>query len=279
MISVITGIYNQLAMNRLFLKSLRETTAGEWELIVVDNGSTDGSAEFFESAGGNVRVIRNDGNYSYPYCQNLGLEVAQGDVYAFFNNDIYLSDNWDLRVNEILGKDGFEALTLVSNDNMLSSDEAHRINKKFKKIKYPLLSMFGHKEWVLKMMVRLTYGDWNRFCNRLWEREGVRTRPGFAGSAVMITRRGIELLGKWDPSQQGADFDLFFRSVERWKEYGDVKPLSLVGGVYHHHFSRLTVKAGYPAYKDIANLRTMEEKWDARKIKEYRELIDGPAKN
>ena len=91
MISVITAIYNQLPMNRIFLESLRNSTEGEWELIVIDNGSTDGSAEFFESAPGNIRVIRNNGNYSYPYCQNLGIKVAKGDVLAFLNNDILLS--------------------------------------------------------------------------------------------------------------------------------------------------------------------------------------------
>jgi len=262
-------------MNRLFLQSLRESTVGEWELIVIDNGSTDGSTEFFESAGPNVRVIRNDGNYSYPYCHNLGIETARGEVYAFFNNDICLSDRWDIHMNEILGCDGYEALTLVSNDNMLSVRDAHKINRRFKRIKYPLLFLFGHKEWVLKLMLKITYGNWKRFCDELWKECETRTCPGFAGSAVMMTKRGIELLGKWDPTQQGADFDLFFRSVERWKEFGDVKPLSLVGGVYHHHFSRLTVKAGYPQYKDIANLRTMEEKWDAGKIKEYKALIDG----
>ena len=273
MISIITGIYNQLAMNRLFLQSLRETTVGEWELIVVDNGSTDGSAEFFESAGENVRVIQNDGNYSYPYCQNVGIEAAKGDILAFFNNDIFLSDKWDTRMCGILGKDGYEALTLVSNDNMISQKEARRINRWYKKLKYPLFFMFGRKEWVLKLMVRLTYGNWRRFCEKNWDKYGLKTCPGFAGSAVLITKRGLELLGRWDPTQQGGDFDLFFRSVERWKRYGDVKPLSLVGGVYHHHFSRLTLRAGYPEYRDAANLRSLDMKWDADKIDEYMNLI------
>lgn len=42
MLTIITAIYNQLDMNRLYYESIVETTDGDWELIVVDNGSTDG---------------------------------------------------------------------------------------------------------------------------------------------------------------------------------------------------------------------------------------------
>lgn len=276
MISIITAIYNQLEMNKYYLDTIRRNTRSEWELIIIDNGSTDGSAEFFESAGENVKVIRNGANYSYPYCQNRGIEVAKGDVLAFLNNDIKLSPDWDVKMLKILGKDGYEALTMSSNDNMLSEHEAKRINRCFKRVKYPLLKIFGHHWWVFRLMVTLTYGNWEHFCDRLFERDGYKMRPGFAGSAVLMTRKGIELLGPWDETQQGGDFDLYFRSVERWKQVGDVKPLSLVGGVYHHHFSRLTLKAGYPEYQDIANIRRMEDKWDETKIKEYQALMEKP---
>lgn len=274
MISIITAIYNQLEMNRLFLKSIRRSTRSPWELIIIDNGSTDGSAEFFKNAGGNVKVISNGANYSYPYCQNQGIDVASGEILAFLNNDILLSDDWDLRLQEILGKDGYEVLTLTSNDNMVSRKQAKSLNRKFKRVKYPLLSMFGRKEWVFKLMVRLTYGNWNAFCEKVWKENKITTKPGFAGSAVIMTRRGVELLGRWDETQQGGDFDLFFRSVERWREHGDVRPLSLVGGIYHHHFSRITFKCDYPPFADVANHTTLEAKWGEKKVKEYMSLMN-----
>lgn len=256
-------------MNRLYLESIRKSTCSDWELIIIDNGSTDGSVEFFENAGENVKVIRNNANYSYPHCQNQGLDVAKGDIFAFFNNDIMLSDNWDVKLMEILGKDGYEAVTLSSNDNMLNLKEAKNINRKFKWIKYPLMKLFKTKEWTLRMMLKLTYGDFNKFCNKLWERDGIKTKIGFAGSAVVMTQKGIDLLGRWDKTQQGADFDLYMRSMRRFEEEGDVKPLSLVGGIYHHHFSRLTVKATYPEYADIDNLQRIEDKWGEDIVKQY----------
>jgi glycosyltransferase involved in cell wall biosynthesis len=58
MISIITAVHNQLAMNKLFMQSLRKYSAMDFELIIIDNASTDGSADFFEAAG--AKVIRND---------------------------------------------------------------------------------------------------------------------------------------------------------------------------------------------------------------------------
>lgn len=245
---------------------------GEWELIVIDNGSTDGSAEFFEAAGENVHVIRNDGNYSYPHCQNQGIQVARGDVLAFLNNDILLSKGWDIRLNGILGKDGYEFLTLSSNDHMLKQREAKKINRRFKWVKYPLMKIFGASEFALNMMRKLTYGDFDKFSEKIWKRYGLKTKYGFAGSAVVMTRRGLEISGGWDPTQQGADFDLFFRTVERYREKGDIKPMSVVGGIYHHHYSRLTFHHKFPPYKDAENIQTLEDKWSSEKIEEYKKL-------
>lgn len=273
MISIITAIHNQLAMNKLFYESVCAATRSEWEMIIIDNCSTDGSAEFFENVDPRVKVVRNKANYSYPYCQNQGIELAKGEVLAFFNNDIFLSDKWDLRVRGILGKDGFETLTLCSNDNMVSTAEAKKLNRRFKRIKYPLLKIFGAKDWTLRLMLKLTYRNWNGFCNALWQKEGVGTFTGFCGSAVLMTRRALEILGKWDASQQGADFDLFYRTVERSRSHGDIKPLSVVSGVYHHHFSRLTFNAGFPQYADMDSLLPIERKWSVEKRLEYDALL------
>ena len=168
MISIITAIYNQLGMNRLYYETVKENTDSDWELIIIDNGSDDGSAEFFESLGDRrVRVVRNDGNYSYPYCQNVGIKEAKGDILAFLNNDILLSPHWDTRMLSILGKDGYEVLTLCSNDHMADRKEARHFNRRYKHRKYPLLSLFGARKGILRACAILTYGDWQRHCDRI----------------------------------------------------------------------------------------------------------------
>ena len=101
MISIITAAHNQLPMNQLFVQHLKEATRHPYELIVIDNASTDGSANFFESIG--ATVIRNPVNYSYPHSQNQGVAKAQYDWLAFLNNDIMVSPGWDqVLVNTML---------------------------------------------------------------------------------------------------------------------------------------------------------------------------------
>ncbi|MEP6952168.1 MAG: glycosyltransferase [Ginsengibacter sp.] len=48
MISILTSVHNQLDMNKLFYETLKKNTSLPFELIVIDNNSTDGSREFFK---------------------------------------------------------------------------------------------------------------------------------------------------------------------------------------------------------------------------------------
>jgi glycosyltransferase involved in cell wall biosynthesis len=63
-LSIVVPIRNQLAHNRFFLETLADFSTVRTELIVVDNGSTDGSAELFRRAG--ARVLPTGGNLCYP---------------------------------------------------------------------------------------------------------------------------------------------------------------------------------------------------------------------
>ncbi len=269
MISIITAIYNQLDMNRLYWESVTANTDGDWELIIVDNGSTDGSREFFEALGPRVKVIANDGNYSYPYCQNRGIAVAKGDTFAFFNNDIILPPHWDSRMLKVLGRDGNEVLTLASNDRAGDAVSTRRLSHRWKRIKYPVITLFGQRRRALKAMIWLSYGSWEKFCEKMWHKYGLGLRLGFSGSAVMMTRKAVDIFGGWDPSQQAADFDMFLRTMQRAETVGDIKPMSVVGGVFHHHFRRLTMRCDYPPFADADNLRAVSDKWDRSTYDRY----------
>ncbi|MCR5497814.1 MAG: glycosyltransferase [Paludibacteraceae bacterium] len=275
MISIITAIFNQLPMNRMFYDSIVKNTDSEFELIIVDNGSTDGSIEFFKSLGNNVRVIENDGNYSYPYCQNEGIKVARGDVFAFLNNDILLSPHWDSRLLQILGKDGYHILSLASNDRMATKEETTKLSRHWKHVKYPLQFLLGQRSISLKLMTKLCYGrNWTKFCEDVWNRHGLNLRIGFSGSAIIMDKQGLEIVGgEWDPRIYAADFDMFFQTMKLSKEGKDIKPLSIVGGIFHHHFRRLTFHEKFPPFKDNDTLININQKWPEEELNEYSALI------
>ena len=91
-LSVITLTYNKLKYTKKYLDSLFKYTK-DFELIIVDNGSTDGTREYLKSLD-NIKLILNDENVGFSKDNNQGLEVAEGEYIAFLNNDILLYPNW-----------------------------------------------------------------------------------------------------------------------------------------------------------------------------------------
>jgi len=93
LISVVVVNWNRKELLRACLASLARQTGVESETIVVDNGSTDGSAEL---AGGEfgARVIRNAENRGFCAANNQGIAVASGEFVALLNNDAEAEPGW-----------------------------------------------------------------------------------------------------------------------------------------------------------------------------------------
>ncbi|MDA1183477.1 MAG: glycosyltransferase family 2 protein [Acidobacteria bacterium] len=64
------------------------------EIIVVDNGSTDGSAEFVRARFPHVRVVELTENRGFTGGNNAGAREARGAYVAFLNNDTVAEDTW-----------------------------------------------------------------------------------------------------------------------------------------------------------------------------------------
>jgi len=75
------------------LRSLADQIGVDFETIVVDNGSTDGSAELAETEFG-ARVIRNAENRGYCAANNQGMAAARGEFIALLNNDAEAAPGW-----------------------------------------------------------------------------------------------------------------------------------------------------------------------------------------
>jgi GT2 family glycosyltransferase len=78
------------------LESLRESIpAGvSYEVILVDDGSTDGTREWLAGLGGAYRVILNKRNLGFGAATNRGADIARGKVLALLNNDLVLRRGW-----------------------------------------------------------------------------------------------------------------------------------------------------------------------------------------
>ena len=96
--SIIIVTYNNLSLTQMCLESVfRETDYPNFEVIVVDNASHDGTAEWLaEEATGEprLRVIGNADNRGFSGANNQGLRAARGEFLCLLNNDTVVTRGW-----------------------------------------------------------------------------------------------------------------------------------------------------------------------------------------
>jgi GT2 family glycosyltransferase len=87
-VSVIILNWNGGEMLRKCIESLLTSDYKALEIIVSDNGSTDGSDYFVEQHYPSVKLLRNNKNLGYSRGNNVAVNAAKGDIIIFSNNDI-----------------------------------------------------------------------------------------------------------------------------------------------------------------------------------------------
>jgi GT2 family glycosyltransferase len=92
--SVIVLSWNGLEDLPDCLAALDTQEFADREILVVDNGSTDGSPEYVQGHHPHVRLIRNDHNLGFAAGSNVGLRAATGDVLVLLNQDTVVRPGW-----------------------------------------------------------------------------------------------------------------------------------------------------------------------------------------
>jgi GT2 family glycosyltransferase len=85
--------WNRRELLRACLESLTRQADVSFEIIVVDNGSSDGSADLAANEFG-ARVIRNSENRGFCAANNQGIAAARGEFVALLNNDAEAEPGW-----------------------------------------------------------------------------------------------------------------------------------------------------------------------------------------
>ena len=98
-ITVVVVNWNRRDLLRACLRSLAAQTDAEFDVVVIDNGSTDGSAEMVEAEYQSrpefrLFLIRNTENRGFCAANNQGIAAARGEFIALLNNDAEAQPGW-----------------------------------------------------------------------------------------------------------------------------------------------------------------------------------------
>lgn len=105
-VSIVVLNYNTKESTLACIHSIQKCTRGiNYEIIVVDNGSTDGSVEALEALS-DVRLITNGVNFGVAKGWNIGIQATDpGNDVVVLNSDILVEDGWLLKLNRVAYED------------------------------------------------------------------------------------------------------------------------------------------------------------------------------
>lgn len=92
-LSIVIVSYNTKLLLQRCLKSLGEKKSNEWEIIVVDNASTDGTQQMLEEKFPLVKLIKNTENVGFAKAVNKGISLAEGGSILLLNSDTEVKEN------------------------------------------------------------------------------------------------------------------------------------------------------------------------------------------
>ena len=93
-VSIVIPVFNRAELTEQCITSLAAATTGDFEVIVVDNASTDDTPALLDALGGAVIAIRNAENQGFARACNTGARRANGDYVVFLNNDTIPHPGW-----------------------------------------------------------------------------------------------------------------------------------------------------------------------------------------
>ncbi len=251
-VSIVILAYNNLDLTRRCIESiLNYTTYPSFDVIIIDNASTDGTWEYLETIqDSRVRIQKNQTNLGYAGGNNVGCQMAEGEIIVLLNNDTICPPEWLEKLVALFLKD--EKVGLVGPMTNFSGNEQ-------------CLDSYPGDEMVDGVIIRRAVipeipQDWlSEFYNLRSEQYHETARLGFF--CVAIRRDAYKHVGGLDTDYEVGMFEDDDYCI-RMKKAGWKIVIARDVFVYHHgnaSFKKLDSKT----YKDIwnKNKSRYEKKW------------------
>ncbi len=93
-VSIIIPVFNKYDYTEQCVEAINKHTNYNYEILIIDNASTDGTYEKLLSHHTSVRIIKNDKNLGFPMAINIGFKEALGEYIIVLNNDVLVNKHW-----------------------------------------------------------------------------------------------------------------------------------------------------------------------------------------
>lgn len=213
LVSVVIPLFNKGPWIIQTLLTVLGQTYSNWECLIIDDGSTDGSLEtvnsFIESHPGNWKII-SQVNLGQTHARNLGIEKASGDFIAFLDaDDLWLPNKLELQVK-----------THLSNPEIALSMTSYVIFKKGQKNNFRIVTCRDSKKMISRWFSLTGFG-------------------GLIESTGFLKKETLEIFGNYSESfSMTAGLDLSLKIVSELKVIVLREPLVLYRlspGQFHKH--------------------------------------------
>lgn len=93
--SIVIPVFNKVDYTRKCIESVTQNTPDIcYELVFVDNASSDETPAYLKSLRGNTKIITNENNVGFTQACNQGARIAEGEYVVFLNNDTEPQEGW-----------------------------------------------------------------------------------------------------------------------------------------------------------------------------------------
>lgn len=228
-LSIIIVSYNTKQMTLECLESLfKETKMGALEVIVLDNQSSDGSADAIELNFPQVQLIRSGENYGFAMGNNKAIENAQGEYVLLLNPDTVVLDNAIEKLLEFAQQypqAGIWGGRTLFGDGQLNPGSCFR--------RMTLWNQFCRATGLAAIFSNSEFFNSEHYGG--WDRESIRSVDIVCGCFLLIKRSLWNELGGFDRRffMYAEEADLCLRAIEKGYSpiiCGDSKIIHYGGG-------------------------------------------------
>ena len=236
-VSIIILTYDNLDYNIQCVQSIREYTRdGSYEIVIVDNGSTDGTREWLKQQN-DIKLVFPDQNAGFPKGCNLGIDVAkkENDI-LLLNNDIVVTPHWLDNLKKCLD----------SNENIGAVGPTTNYSSNYQSISVA----YDNIPDMIKFAETINNTDKNK-----WE-----PKAKLIGFCLLIKREVLDIVGLLDERFSPGNFeddDLCIRITEAGYK------LFVCNDCFIHHYGSATFKKQPDKFVDVMaiNAQKFKQKW------------------